>query len=404
MNPDDFHIGRVPEPVIASSNLAQRPPQRPTIDYSSPSKFLQSLGARWKSIWTRQFVLSFLAGQLVSLCITATNVINTELVNHGLSLPTMQNNFTYFSLFLMFTPYTVYKYGLKGWGNVVLRDGWRYFILAACDAEGNFFAVKAYSYTDLLSCMLLVAWSIPVCLFFSWLYMKPKYHWTQILGILICIGGLGLLVTCDLLTGKNWRAVDKGKGDAFMIAAGTLYGFSNATEELFVRKRPLHEVWLIYVWSSSRLTLGQVVGQLGMFGFIINTIQAALLEYKLIKNGKWDGITVGFILAYTAAMVVLYTVQPLLYRLASSTYYNLSLLSSNFYGLLFGLFLYHYKPFWMYFVSFFVVIVGLVTYFWTSAPEEQGILNPQAPEYIRGEGRKVDAELPHPCTTVVEQA
>ena len=36
------------------------------------------------------------------------------------------------------------------------------------------------------------------------------------------------------------------------------------------------------------------------------------------------------------AMIILYTVSPLLYRLASSAYYNLSLLSSDFYGLLFG--------------------------------------------------------------------
>jgi len=28
-------------------------------------------------------------------------------------------------------------------------------ILAACDVEGNFLVVKAYQYTDLLSCMLL---------------------------------------------------------------------------------------------------------------------------------------------------------------------------------------------------------------------------------------------------------
>ena len=40
------------------------------------------------------------------------------------------------------------------------------------------------------------------------------------------------------------------------------------------------------------------------------------------------------------AMLILYTVAPILYRMASSTYYNLSLLSSDFYGLLFGLFLY----------------------------------------------------------------
>lgn len=35
-------------------------------------------------------------------------------------------------------------------------------------------------------------------------------------------------------------------------------------------------------------------------------------------------------------MFILYTVAPLLYRLASSTYYNISLLTSDFYGLLFG--------------------------------------------------------------------
>jgi solute carrier family 35 protein F1/2 len=35
-------------------------------------------------------------------------------------------------------------------------------------------------------------------------------------------------------------------------------------------------------------------------------------------------------------MLVMYTVAPLLYRLASSTYYNLSLRSASFYGLLFG--------------------------------------------------------------------
>jgi len=35
-------------------------------------------------------------------------------------------------------------------------------------------------------------------------------------------------------------------------------------------------------------------------------------------------------------MFILYTVAPLLYRLASSAYFNLSLLSSDFYGLLFG--------------------------------------------------------------------
>ncbi|PFH51548.1 hypothetical protein AMATHDRAFT_142389 [Amanita thiersii Skay4041] len=347
-------------------------PRRPAIQFSSSGAFFRSLGARWSSVWTKRFTLSLLAGQIVSLCITCTNVTTTELVNRGLALPTMQTNFLYFTLFLIYTPYTMYKYGLKGWGNLVLRDGWRYFILAACDVEGNFLVVKAsfaYQYTDLLSAMLLDAWAIPVCIFFSWLFMRPKYHWTQLLGVFICIGGLGLLVASDQITQKDWNAVNRGKGDAFMIAGATLYGFTNATEEFFVRKRPLYEV----------------VGQLGMYGFIINGIQASALEHTLIKNGTWN---VGLLLAYTAAMFILYTVAPLLYRLASSAYYNLSLLSSDFYGLLFGLFLYHYHPYWLYFIAFAVIIAGLITYFWYSAPEEQGVVDPQAPKYVnkkRGE-------------------
>ena len=40
---------------------------------------------------------------------------------------------------------------------MIWHDGWKYIILAACDVEGNFLVVKAYNYTNLLSCMLLDA-------------------------------------------------------------------------------------------------------------------------------------------------------------------------------------------------------------------------------------------------------
>ena len=107
--------------------------------------------------------------------------------------------------------------------------------------------------------------------------------------------------------------------------------------------------------------LYEVVGQLGMWGTLINGIQAAGLEHKAMRTASWNGTTskhlvlssktlevyeltwwniVGLLVAYTAAMFILYTVAPILYRMASSAYYNLSLLSSDFYGLLFGLFLF----------------------------------------------------------------
>jgi solute carrier family 35 protein F1/2 len=45
-------------------------------------------------------------------------------------------------------------------------------------------------------------------------------------GVGICVAGLGLLVASDQITHKDYAAVNKGKGDAFMILGATLYGFS----------------------------------------------------------------------------------------------------------------------------------------------------------------------------------
>lgn len=346
---------------------------RPPIDYSSINAFFHSTWQRFLSLWTRRFVLSLLAGQLVSLCITCTNVTTQELTSRNWQLPTTQTFFLYFTLFVIYTPYTIYQYGFKGWFKLLFKDGWKYIILATCDVEGNFLVVKAYDFTNLLSCMLLDAWATPVCMFFLYVYFRKRFHWTQYLGVLICIAGLGLLVTADQLTNKDWQAINKGKGDAFMILGATLYGFTNATEELFVRQSPLYEV----------------VGQLGMWGVIINGVQATLIERHKWKTSTWSGRNIGLLVAYTAAMFILYTVAPLLYRMASSVYFNIALLTSDFYGLLFGLFLFHFTPYWLYFPSFTVVLLGLVVYFWHTTPEEQGTVNIRTPNYVKRRGEAV---------------
>jgi len=89
-------------------------------------------------------------------------------------------------------------------------------------------------------------------------------------------------------------------------------------------------------------------------------------------------------------MFVMYTVAPLLYRIASATYYNLSLRSASFYGLLFGIFLFHYKPYWLYFPSFSVVILGLIVYFCHSTPEQEGKTDIRVPSYV---SRQVEVAL-----------
>jgi len=81
---------------VAGNNVDTEPvgpSTRPLIVYDSPSAFASSLWRRFRSVWTRRFILSLLAGQVVSLCITCTNVTTTELVSRNWALPTTQTFF-----------------------------------------------------------------------------------------------------------------------------------------------------------------------------------------------------------------------------------------------------------------------------------------------------------------------
>jgi solute carrier family 35 protein F1/2 len=49
---------------------------------------------------------------------------------------------------MIYTSYTIYQYGFKKWGRLILKDGWRFFILAFLDVEGNYFVVLAYRYVS----------------------------------------------------------------------------------------------------------------------------------------------------------------------------------------------------------------------------------------------------------------
>lgn len=86
-------------------------------------------------------------------------------------------------------------------------------ILAAIDVEANYSVVLAYQYTDILSASLLNAWATPACMIVAYFLVKARYHWSQILGALICIGGLVLLIVSDFLSREGMtQGKNKPKG------------------------------------------------------------------------------------------------------------------------------------------------------------------------------------------------
>jgi solute carrier family 35 protein F1/2 len=86
---------------------------------------------------------------VLAICITSTNTLSTLLNNEGTSIPAFQSFFNYVLLNLIYTSYTIYKYGFKRWVRLCIFEGWRFFILAFFDVEGNYFVVLAYRYVSL---------------------------------------------------------------------------------------------------------------------------------------------------------------------------------------------------------------------------------------------------------------
>ncbi|KAJ1950965.1 hypothetical protein FBU59_000429 [Linderina macrospora] len=312
--------------------------------FSLPQRLLTS--RRLFSNW-RHFVLILAIGQVLSLCITSTSVLSNKLANYlNVTIPNFQSFLVYLLLLIVYMPITLFRLGPhKVWLNIKQRYYW-YILLAAVDVEGNYFVVKAYSYTSLLSCMLLDTWTLPCVMIITYFLFKVRFRWTQILGVLLCLGGMGLQIKGDMDNGKNYSASDAAKGDIFMLIGATCYALSNTTEEFIVKHRPQYET----------------VAWLGFFGTIINGVQMAIIEHNRIKELKWTGEVVGYTLGFDAAMLVLYSIAPFLFRLSSATFYNLSILTSDFYGLIFAKYMFHDKITPIYAGAFVMIVSGLFVY------------------------------------------
>lgn len=254
---------------------------------------------------------------------------------------------------VVYNSYAIYKRGIRGWLLQFRRRALWYLILGAIDVEGNYFVVKAYQYTSLLSAMLLGCWSTPVCMILSFFIMKIRYRWVQYVGVVIALGGMGMLVASDVMNGNNYAAVDAVKGDLFCLLGATLYGFANVGEELMARKHPIYEV----------------IGMFTFFATIVNFIQLMILERNEFAAFKNEPGAVGLIIVYTVCMCVLYSLAPVMFRLGSAVLYNLSLLTSNFYGLIFGIGLFGYHITIMYPFAYAVIILGIAIYHTFPTPE-----------------------------------
>ncbi|KAL9631260.1 MAG: hypothetical protein Q9164_005990, partial [Protoblastenia rupestris] len=282
-------------------------PANPTREPQKPSYFTY--------LRTLNFWIVLLLGQILALCITSTNTFSSLLAAQPFSIPAFQTFWNYLLLNLLYTPYTLYRYGPhKYLHHVLLHSSWKYLLLSFLDVQGNYFTVLAYRYTTILSAQLINFWAIVIVVLVSSLFLHVRYHWTQILGILICIGGVGILFASDHLTQGATPAgeVSRGnqlKGDLFALAGATFYGLANVAEEYLVSTSPLYEV----------------IGQLGLFGTLISGTQTGIFDRPAFRSASWSPASKigGYLTGYTLSLTLFYSLAPILFRMASAAFFNI---------------------------------------------------------------------------------
>ncbi|KAK7433310.1 hypothetical protein QQZ08_000249 [Neonectria magnoliae] len=312
---------------------------------------LETKSVRWYSyLATADFWIILAIGQTLALCITATNTFTTFLSMAGTSIPAFQTIFNYILLFLIYTPLFLWHEGPGGWWRVAKRDGWKYLIMSFLDVEGNYFTVLAYRYTNILSAQLINFWSIVCVVLISFFLLKVRYKVFQIIGILVCCGGMGILIASDHITGSSQEAgkdLQLVKGDLFALLGATLYGTSNVFEE----------------WLVSRARIYHVLSFMGFFGMIINGIQAAIFDRESFQDATWNGDVIGWLIGYTFCLCLFYTLAPFILRMGSAAFFDISLLTANFWGVIIGIRVFGYTIHFLYPIAFVLILIGLIAYF-----------------------------------------
>ncbi|KAM7430957.1 hypothetical protein ABFA07_018400 [Porites harrisoni] len=301
-------------------------------------------------IFNRKFLVILALGQLLSWFVCGTGVFSQLLVtNYSIEIPTTQSFLNYLLLGLIYT--TALACNPNDFKGKLKERGLKYFFLALFDVEANYLVVKAYQYTNLTSIQVLDCFTTASVLVLSWIFLKVRYQCVHYSGVVICLVGIICLVIADYYGSRYYGAggtVCKNQvvGDILVLCGSIMYGVSNVAQEFVVK-------------NFSR---AEFLGMIGFFGSFISAIQMIILERNQLLAIEWNYKIALYIVGFAICLFLLYNLMPIAMQFSSATVVNLSLLTADFYSLLCGIFLFHYKFSALYLGSLTFIIIGLIVY------------------------------------------
>ena len=247
---------------------------------------------------------------------------------------------------------------------------WVYFIRGLLDVEANYFTFLGYRYTTFSSASLFDSLAIPSAMIASRLILGRKYHMAHLIGAMVCMCGViwNVLVDYhqDIEDSQNEdqdnKYPDKTLGDFLTILGGILYGLNDVLAEIAVKN-----------YGGTHEFLGMV----GFFGTIISVVQAVALETDQIKKYFYKPELAGdentgsncslieswsFLISYSVVMYISYVGTAFFLKVSEAAILNLSLLTADFWSVIFTIVVQQILPSPMFWVALFLIISGVFIY------------------------------------------
>ena len=256
-------------------------------------------------------------------------------------------------------------------GLTLHRPVWQYFLIAFFDVQANAITMLAFRYTTLTSVSLFDSLAIPSALTVSKLFYRRnrRYTRTHLLGVLVCMMGIGLNVTQDSSSSDDTimeqEYPHKLRGDVLAITGGVLYGLNDVVSEIMIKQNQ---------------DTVEYLGMLGFSAFWISFVQAMILEWQDILEFFGRTSTTGasstcslamgwwLLVVFVAVNVIGYSLGTNFLFVSEAAFFNLSLLTGDLYAVFFSIVAERIVPRPLFFLALLFVLSGVVIYEMSPSP------------------------------------
>ena len=232
---------------------------------------------------------------------------------------------------------------------------------------------KHNRYTSVTSIMLLDCLTIPSVIVLSYIFLNYSYSKYHVIGASVCVLGVVLIVLSDFYYpvnkdeeedddescgGDNAARKQALLGDFICICGAMLYGVSNVIQETLIKSRGPWEY----------------LARLGIFGTIFGMIQVFVLESGRIDEIRWEkGVDVVLpFIGYIVILCTCYVSTSWFMKSSDAALFNLSLLTSDVYVMLFVWITGRQGIRWLYLLAFLTTGSGLFLYHQIGGPIQRG--------------------------------